>query len=68
METAVRKKKLDCSDAEYLTVEEGICVQVMHTGSYDGEPATIALMDSFLAQNGYENDVKEIRKRKGKKQ
>lgn len=56
VETAVRKKKLDCSAAEYLTVEEGICVQVMHTGSYDGEPATIALMDSFLAQNGYEND------------
>ena len=28
----------------------------MHTGSYDDEPATIALMDSFLAQNGYEND------------
>jgi len=56
VETASRKKKLDCSAAEYLTVDEGLCVQVMHTGSYDNEPATIALMDSFLAQNGYEND------------
>ena len=33
----------------------------MHTGSYDGEPATIALMDSFLAQNGYKNDFSENR-------
>lgn len=61
VETAGRKKKLDCSAAEYLTVDEGLCVQVMHTGSYDDEPATIALMDSFLAQNGYENDFGEKR-------
>lgn len=61
VETASRKKKLDCSAAEYLTVDEGLCVHVMHTGSYDDEPATIALMDSFLAQNGYENDFGEKR-------
>ena len=61
VETAGRKKKLDCSAAEYLTVDEGLCVQVMHTGSYDDEPATIALMDSFLTQNGYENDFGENR-------
>ncbi|WP_296013693.1 GyrI-like domain-containing protein [uncultured Treponema sp.] len=61
VKTASRKKKLDCSAAEYLTVDEGLCVQVMHTGSYDDEPATIALMDSFLAQNGYENDFGENR-------
>ena len=61
VETATHKKKLDCSTAEYLTVDEGLCVQVMHTGSYDDEPATIALMNSFLAQNGYENDFGENR-------
>lgn len=61
VETAGRKKKLDCSAAEYLSVDEGLCVQIMHTGSYDDEPATIALMDSFLAQNGYENDFDEKR-------
>ncbi|WP_296031392.1 GyrI-like domain-containing protein [uncultured Treponema sp.] len=61
VETACRKKKLDCSAAEYLTVDEGLCVQIMHTGSYDDEPATIALMDSFLVQNGYENDFSENR-------
>lgn len=53
---AARKKGLDCSKAEFLTVEEGLCVQVMHHGPFDNEPATIALMDHFLADNGYVND------------
>lgn len=53
---ASRKKKLDCSSAEFLTVDEGLCVQIMHLGSYDDEPATVALMDEFISSNGYEND------------
>ena len=61
VETATRKKKLDCSSAEFLTVEEGLCVQIMHQGSFDGEPATIALMDAYLEQNGYANDMNEHR-------
>lgn len=40
LETATRKKKLDCSSAEYLTIDEGLCVQIMHTGPFDDEPAT----------------------------
>ena len=55
-ETAERKKKLDCSAAEFLTVDEGLCVQIMHNGPFDDEPATVALMDRFLAERGYEND------------
>lgn len=58
---AERKKKLDCSRAEFLTVKEGLCVQIMHIGSYDEEPASIALMDRFLEENGYQNDCSEIR-------
>ena len=57
VETAAKKKKLDCSTAEFLTIEEGLCVQIMHNGSYDDEPSTVALMDEFLAENGYENDM-----------
>lgn len=57
VETASRKKKLDCSSAEYFTLDEGLCVQMMHLGSYDDEPATVALMDAFLADNGFENDM-----------
>ena len=53
VETATKKKKLDCSSAEYLTIDEGLCVQIMHIGSFDNEPATVALMDTYLEQNGY---------------
>ena len=55
------KKKLDCSAAEFLTVDEGLCVQIMHLGSFDDEGSTIALMDDYLAQNGYENDLTKER-------
>ena len=61
VETAGRKKKLDCSQAEFLTVEEGLCVQIMHVGSFDDEPATVALMDEYLRQNGYVDDRNETR-------
>ena len=53
---ATRKKKLDCSIAEFLTIDEGECVQIMHIGPYDDEPATVAVMDQYLGANGYEND------------
>lgn len=62
VQTATQKKKLDCSKAEFLTVDEGLCVQMMHHGPFDNEPASIALMDEFLAQNGYENDFTDIRR------
>jgi len=61
VETASRKKKLDCSPAEFLPLDEGLCVQIMHTGSYDAEGATVALMDAYLEQNGYVNDFGETR-------
>lgn len=58
---AGRKKKLDCSGAEFLTVNEGLCVQMMHIGPYDSEPESIARMDGFLAGQGYENDLSASR-------
>ena len=61
VEEAARKKKLDCSLAEFLTIEEGLCVQIMHTGSFDHEPSTVALMDQYIAENGYANDMNETR-------
>lgn len=57
VETAAKKKKLDCSSAKFLTIEEGLCVQMMHVGSYDDEPASVALMDVYLTENGYVNDL-----------
>ncbi len=58
---ASAKKKEDYSKAEFLTVEEGLCVQCMHVGSYDAEPETVALMDRYLETNGYENDFSKTR-------
>lgn len=61
VETATKKKKIDCSNAEFLTMEEGLCVQIMHLGPFDDEPATVAIMDDYLAKNGYENDFNNDR-------
>ena len=61
VETASKKKKLDCSHAEFLTVDEGLCVQMMHTGPFDDEPATVALMDRYIAENGFANDFSKSR-------
>ena len=62
IEEATRKKKMDFSKVEFLTLEEGLCVQCMHSGSYDDEPATVAAMDKFIADNGYENDISDKRR------
>lgn len=61
VETAAKKKKLDCGKAEFLTVEEGLCVQMMHIGPFDNEPESVAIMDAFLEEHGYENDINEKR-------
>lgn len=61
VESASKKKKLDCSAAEFLPLDEGLCVQILHTGPYDDEPGTVALMDEYLAANGYANDFSDSR-------
>ncbi len=59
--TATKKKKLDCSLVEYLTIDEGLCVQMMHLGPFDDEYKSVALMDEYLKENGYENDFTKDR-------
>lgn len=61
VDEAQRKKKQDYSKVEFLTISEGLCVQCMHIGAYDDEPATIAVMDQFIKERGYENDFSENR-------
>lgn len=61
IETAEKKKKIDCSDVEFMTIEEGLCVQIMHIGSYDDEPESVEKMCRFIAENGYENDFSDNR-------
>ena len=61
VETATKKKKLDCSLAEYLTIDEGLCVQMMHRGSFDDESVTVEIMNSYIAENGFVNDFSDTR-------
>ena len=58
---AANKKKMDFSKVEFITIEEGMCVQCMHIGSYDDEPQTVKLMDEYINENGYENDLSMTR-------
>lgn len=53
---ATAKKGQDFSNVEFLTIEEGLCVQCMHEGVFDDEPRTVALMDAFIEEKGYVND------------
>ena len=58
---ATAKKKTDFSKVEFFSYHEGLCVQCMHIGSYDDEPATVALMQAFVADNGYVIDISDSR-------
>lgn len=58
----VKKKKphLDVTKARLEAFTEGLCVQIMHIGPYDQEPKTIAIIDAYLMEHGYTNDVGSI--------
>lgn len=61
IEEATKKKKQDFSRVEFLTYDEGLCVQCMHLGSYDDEPTTVNLMHEYMKENGYELDITDER-------
>ena len=61
IEEATKKKKQDFSKVEFLTYDEGICVQCMHMGPYDDEPVTVNLMHEYMKENGYELDISDTR-------
>lgn len=61
IEEATKKKQQDFSKVEFLTYNEGLCVQSMHIGAYDDEPKTIKLMHDFIEEAGYELDITDNR-------
>ena len=61
VEEAGKKKKMDFSKVEYFTYDEGLCVQCMHIGSYDDEPATVSTMHAYMEQQGYVLDITDLR-------
>jgi hypothetical protein len=60
-EEAAKKKKTDFSKAEFFTYDEGLCVQCMHIGPYDDEPATVDAMHEFMEKEGYVLDITDKR-------
>ena len=60
-EEVKRKKDLDTSSLEFFTYKEGLCVQMMHIGSFDDEGETVKLMDEFIKKEGFENDFSPLR-------
>ena len=61
LKEASAKKKQDFSKVEFFSYDEGICVQCMHIGPYDDEPATVLKMHEFMEQEGYEQDITDRR-------
>lgn len=61
-ETLHRKKpQLDLSNLKMMRFKEGLCVQLMHIGSYDNEPESIARLSEFVSENGLCEDFTENR-------
>ena len=61
VQEAARKKQQDFSAVKFFRWQEGLCVQCMHLGPYDDEPATVAAMDAYAAHQGYETDFGQER-------
>lgn len=61
IEEATNKKKKDFSKVEFIKYDEGLCVQCMHMGSFDNEPETVAMMNAYIEEQGYENDITDVR-------
>ena len=57
-----KKKKIDTSKAKLLKINEGLCVQCLHTGSFDDEPKTLKQINDFIEKNGLQSDITETRR------
>ena len=57
-----KKKKIDTTKAKLLKINEGLCVQCLHIGSYDDEPETLQLMTDYMEENGLQSDINEVRR------
>lgn len=61
IEEATNKKKKDFSKVEFISYDEGLCVQCMHIGPFDNELETVAMMNVYIAEQGYETDITDVR-------
>lgn len=61
IQEATAKKKQDFSKVEFFTYDEGLCVQCLHVGAYDDEPATVEAMHKYMEEQGYVLDITDER-------
>ena len=61
-EAALKKPELDTSAARLAVFDEELCVQCLHTGPYDDEPATVAKMEAYMRESGLEHDFSDTRR------
>ena len=61
-ETVATKKGLDTSKARLVTLTEGLCVLCMHLGPFEDEPATLAKMKDYMAQNDLITELNDTRR------
>jgi hypothetical protein len=61
-EVARKKPDIDTSRARVESWTEGVCVQMMHLGPYDTEPASVARMHAFAAAEGFAVDLSDQRR------
>jgi len=47
-----RGKSPEVKEVTLETIDEGVCVQMLHVGPYERENETVALMESFAEANG----------------
>jgi hypothetical protein len=57
-----KKKNIDTQKAQFLKINEGLCVQCLHIGSFDDEPKTLKLINDYIDKNGLQNDVNNTRR------
>ena len=55
------KKRLDLAKVEFLSQHEGLCVQALHVGPYDDEPATVKKLHELMADKGLQLDINDHR-------
>ncbi len=60
--TAKKKQHLELGGARLVTVTEGLCVQCMHIGSFDDEPATLEKIKAFITEHGLQRDLSDTRR------
>lgn len=59
---AIKKKKQDFSKVTLFTYDEGLCVQCLHLGPYDDEPATVRAMEEYARAEGFAVDITDSRR------